>query len=129
MDWILRVLTERGIRLKVVDEPLTIYWKQGNGCVSGSLDWRTTLQWGQANRALLSPKAYSYFLARICVNRAVQQEAGLADLWELFREFITASRPTGRSMMLFVGYTVVPLRYRQSILYSASKALKFFKIY
>lgn len=129
MDWILHVLAEKGVRLKVVDEPLTIYWKHGNGCISGSLDWRATLQWGQANRALLSPKAYSYFLARICVNRAIQQGAKLTDLWELFREFILASRPSWRSMTLLVGYTLVPFRYRRFILYFVGKTLKFFKIY
>jgi glycosyltransferase involved in cell wall biosynthesis len=128
MDWLLRVLTEKGARLKVVNEPLTIYWKQGSNCVSGGLDWRATLQWGRASRALLSPKAYSYFLARICANRAVQQGAGPFDLWHLFREFITESRPTGRSMLLLVGYAVVPFRYRRIILYFVSKALRFFRI-
>jgi glycosyltransferase involved in cell wall biosynthesis len=128
-DWILRVLVEREARLKVVNEPLTIYWKHGNGCVSGSLDWRLALQWGQANRALMSPKAYSYFLARVCINRAVQQRARLADLWELLREFLKASRPTLRAMILLAGYTAVPFRYRRRILYSVSRMLKFFKIY
>ena len=92
---VLRVLTEKGAQLKVVNEPLTIYWKQGNNCVSGGLDWRAILQWGRASRALLSPKAYSYFLARICANRAVQQGA-IVRFVASFREFITKSRPTGR---------------------------------
>jgi glycosyltransferase involved in cell wall biosynthesis len=128
MDWILRVLTGKGVRLKVVNEPLTIYWKHANSSVSKALDWRAMFQWGQANRALLSPRAYSYFLARICVNLAVQQRAGLSDLLKLFREFFIAGRPTGRSILLLVGYTVVPSRYRRFIYYSVSKALRFFKI-
>ena len=56
MDWILRVLTGKGVRLKVVNEPLTIYWKHGSSSVSKALDWRAMFQWGQANRALLSPE-------------------------------------------------------------------------
>ena len=62
------------------------------------------------------------------MNRAVQQGAGLFDLLKLYREFFTAGRPTGRSMMLLVGYTVVPSRYRRFIYYFVSKALRFFKI-
>jgi glycosyltransferase involved in cell wall biosynthesis len=128
-DWILRALAEKGVRLKVVNEPLTIIWKHKSLCVSGSLDWKATLEWGRANRALLSSKAYSYFLARVCMNRAIQQGAGLADLWKLFGEFLRASRLTWRSAMLLVGYSVVPFRYRRLILYSVSKMLKFFRIY
>jgi glycosyltransferase involved in cell wall biosynthesis len=128
MDWILRVLTGKGVRLKVVNEPLTIYWKHASSSVSKALNWRTMFQWGQANRALLSPRAYSCFLARFCVNNAVQQRAGLSDLLKLYREFFTAGKPTGRSMMLLAGYTVVPSRYRRFIYYSVSKALRFFKI-
>jgi glycosyltransferase involved in cell wall biosynthesis len=128
MDWILRVLTGKGVRLKVVNEPLTIYWKHGSSSVSKALDWRAMFQWGQANRALLSPRAYSYFLARICVNLAIQQRAGFSDLLKLYREFFTTARPTGRSIMLLVGYTVVPSRSRRFLYYSVSKALRFFKI-
>lgn len=129
MDWILRVLTEKGSRLKVVDEPLTIYRKHGKNSISESLDWKRMFQWGQANRALLSPKAYSYFLARICVNRALQQGARLSDLWGLLREFMTASRPTGRSILLLAGYTLVPSRYRLYVLHAMSKGPKLFKVY
>lgn len=125
MDWILRVLTGAQARLKVVDEPLTIYWKDTGSSVSKALNWRSMAQWGKANRALLSPKAYSCFVARFCVNNAVQQGAAMSDLLQLYKEFFRAGRPTTRSVMLLAGYTVVPSKYRRFIYYSVSKTLRF----
>ena len=50
MDSVL-VLTGKGVRLKVVNEPLTIYWSMEAVPFSKALDWTAMFQWGQANRA------------------------------------------------------------------------------
>jgi glycosyltransferase involved in cell wall biosynthesis len=111
-DWILRATSGQVANLVVIEEPLAIQWENVQNRISSSLDWSITMNWGRENRELMTAKAYSYFLGRICANRAIQQKAKMSVLWRLFKESVTEGQPTLRSMSFFVGFLIFPYRSR-----------------
>lgn len=111
-DWFLRVTAIPNVQLLVVEEPLSIYRMDRPGTITSKLGWNVCYEWGTRNRELMTRKAYSYFLSRVCANRAAQQRAGLAALLMLFRGSLSDGRPSTRSVLLFLGYVLFPYRLR-----------------
>ena len=60
VDWFLRVMREPGTKLMVVPEPLVIYHSpEGRKTITTGTKWKSVLEWGRANRRLMTRRAYS----------------------------------------------------------------------
>jgi glycosyltransferase involved in cell wall biosynthesis len=87
VDWFLRVMREPGIKLVVVPEALTIYHSpEGRKTITSGTKWRSVLEWGRANRHLMSRRAYSRFVVGSCAARAAKERAGVKGLATLLYE-------------------------------------------
>lgn len=121
-DWFLQLAAMPGFELKVVAEPLSIYWVplRTRSSVSGKLDWRFSYEWARSRRSLMTRVAYGRFLVKICTRSAVMQRAGAAVYFLLFRELLLAGRPTPKLLGEFAACLVIPegmrLRLRAMIL-------------
>jgi glycosyltransferase involved in cell wall biosynthesis len=113
-DWFLRGTSYPGATLTVVPEPLSIYYVQSEDTITGKLNWLTCYAWGQQNRTLMTPRAYSCFLSRVCTSRARAQGAGPRVLCKLLFEMLFKGRPNMLSVSMYFGYVIVPYEWRRA---------------
>ena len=124
IDWFLRVTSQQGVRLEIVPEPLCIYWTESENTITSKLDWKTCLEWGQKNRDLMTKKAYSSFIAKVCAQRAAKENASLKERAGLFRELVFRGVPSPTSIAMFFVYSILPYERRRNFanqLFSRSK--------
>jgi glycosyltransferase involved in cell wall biosynthesis len=115
-DWVLRAAQHPGAMVHVVPEVLAIYYMDDvTPRVSNNAEWRFSLEWVQERVHLLTPKAYSFFLATECATRAKKVNAGFGVFFPLFREFLFRGSPSLRSLTLFLGFTLVPISVRNQM--------------
>jgi glycosyltransferase involved in cell wall biosynthesis len=115
IDWFLRVTTRTDVQLEIVQDPLCIYWTEGEGTITSKLDWQTCLDWGQSHRSLMTPRAYSSFIAKVCAHRAAKQRAGAGTMLHLFRELLFNGTPTPSSLLLFAVYAASSYKTRRRL--------------
>jgi glycosyltransferase involved in cell wall biosynthesis len=115
-DWVLRAAQHPGVKLLVVPELLAIYYMDDvTPRVSNNAEWRFSLDWVQERVHLLTPKAYSFFIATECATRAKKVDAGIGVYLVLFREFLFRGSPRWRSLGLFLGFTLIPINLRNHL--------------
>lgn len=113
VDWMLRAMAVKNATFAIVPEPLIIFHESGNaGRVSKKADWRFQFEWLERNRALFTRRAYSFFIATVCIEDAVRQRAGAGAYSRLLRAFLFRGRPAGRSAFFFAYYALYPERMR-----------------
>jgi glycosyltransferase involved in cell wall biosynthesis len=109
VDWMLRAMAVKDAVLAIVPEPLVIFHETGKtGRVSKKADWRFQFEWLERNRELFSRKAYSFFVATVCMEDAVRQRAGAGAYATLLRAFLFRGRPALRSAFFFAYYGLYP---------------------
>lgn len=113
-DWLIRVASHDGVGFAMVRKPLTV-WRIGDarktlGCKP---DWEFSLAWIRSVRPLISPRAFSWFIAVQCAWRAQASHAGLLNRLRLLRAFLREGRPELRSLAAFAGFSLIPGRARQ----------------
>jgi len=112
-DWVLRAARHPGVKVHVVPELLAIYYMQDNVArLSNNAEWRFSLEWAKERIDLLTPKAYSFFIATECLTRAKKVRAGTKVYLGLFREFLFRGSPRFNSTLLFLGFTLTPIKLR-----------------
>jgi glycosyltransferase involved in cell wall biosynthesis len=118
-DWFLRLAVLPNFKLLVVPEPLSIYWvpTRTRHSVSGKIDWRFSQAWAESMLSLMTAKAYSMFILKICVRGAAMQKEGANGLWFLLREIIVRGRPTPMILAEFVAAVLVPDTLRLRLRY------------
>jgi glycosyltransferase involved in cell wall biosynthesis len=110
IDWFLRAMRDPASELVVVAQPLSIYHAPENRMsVTSGLKWKARVEWGHANRHLMSKRGYSRFIVGSCVGPAVWDRAGLRGLWRLFYECAIVGSPTPLLLLLLFGmYSLRP---------------------
>jgi len=115
-DWILRAAQHPGVKVHVAPETLAIYYMDdGTPRVSNNAEWRFSLEWVRQRRHLLTPKAYSFFIATECATRAKKVNAGIRVFLTLSREFFLRGSPRATSLVLFLGFSLVPIKWRDQL--------------
>lgn len=115
-DWVLRAALHPGVKVHVAPELLAIYhMDDGAPRVSNNAEWRFSLEWVRERAHLLTPKAYSFFIATECATRAKKVQAGIGVYLSLLREFLFRGSPRWRSLVLFLGFTVIPVNLRNRL--------------
>jgi glycosyltransferase involved in cell wall biosynthesis len=104
IDWFLRALRRPDARLLVVPQPLSIYHShEKRETITSGLGWKSRVDWGHANRGLMSRRGYSRFIVGSCVGRAVEEKAGMRGFGRLFYECAIVGSPTFRLLLLLSG--------------------------
>jgi glycosyltransferase involved in cell wall biosynthesis len=113
VDWMLRAMAVKDATLAIVPEPLVIFHEYGKiGRVSKKADWRFQFEWVERSRELLTRKAYSFFVATVCIEDAVRQRAGVSAYARLLHAFVFRGKPAFRSAFFFAYYALYPERMR-----------------
>jgi glycosyltransferase involved in cell wall biosynthesis len=101
IDWFLRAFRNFGAQLLVVQQPLSIYHApQNRQAISNRVNWQAKLDWGRANRHLMTRRAYSRFIVGSCAGAAVQDRAGARAFSRLFYECAFVGSPTPQLLPL-----------------------------
>jgi len=104
IDWFLRALRGPNARLIVVEQPLSIYHShEKRETITSGLSWKARVDWGHANRGLMSKRGYSRFIVGSFVGRAVQERAGVRGFIRLFYECAIVGSPTLQLLILLFG--------------------------
>lgn len=104
IDWFLRAFRHSDASLIVVEQPLSIYYvPEKRPAISNGVDWKAKVNWGRANRHLMSRRTYSHFIVGSCVGAAVQDHAGIRGFRRLFYECAVVGSPTPRLLLLLSG--------------------------
>jgi glycosyltransferase involved in cell wall biosynthesis len=115
IDWFLRALRGHDARLIVVAQPLSIYYApEKRATITSSVGWRARVDWGRANRHLMSKRAYSRFIVGSCTGPAVQDGAGMSGFGRLLYECAVVGSPTPQLLLLLLGtYLLQPALRRK----------------
>lgn len=115
LDWVLRAAGYEGAGIEFVSKPLAI-WHQAEQrkSISTSADWRSSLEWIDSVRPIITGRAYASFLA----TNIAPQAARAAD-WGAFplllERMVATGKPNSRDLLLFFGMWSVPHRIRQMV--------------
>ena len=115
IDWFLRVTADPDVQLAIVPDPLCVYWIESENTITSKLGWQSCLEWGQANRSLMTPRAYSSFIAKVCAPRAASQQAGASVTIRLLRELVLKGSPTPSSLLMFAAYSLLTYKTRRGL--------------
>lgn len=101
IDWFLRALRRPEVHLIVVEQPLSIYYApEERETITSGVMWNERLDWGRANRNLMSKRGYSRFIVGSCVGPAVQDGAGVRGFGRLLYECAVVGSPTAQLLLL-----------------------------
>lgn len=113
-DWIIRVAAHDGVSVSMLSQPLVI-WRVNDprSSVGRVPDWQFSLAWIRTIRSLISPGAFSAFIAVQCAWRAQQSGAGLFARLRLLRAFLFEGTPELRTFIHFLIFCFLPQRLRR----------------
>jgi hypothetical protein len=115
-DWLIRASSYKGVGICMLPQPLTILRVEGSrSSVSRNPDWNFSLEWIRQLRDLISPRAFSWFVAIQCVWRARAAHAGLHARFTILCAFLFEGRPEFRSFISFLIFALVPTPVRHSL--------------
>ncbi len=115
-DWMIRVAAHKGVGLRMLPQPLTLWRVEDNrASVGRSPDWRASLAWIRRIRPLISPRAFSWFIAIQCAWRVQASRAGLSARLALLWLYLVHGQPELRSFLLLLVFGCIPTRLRKSL--------------
>lgn len=112
-DWLLRAISQEGVGIEFVSEPLSIwYLGENRPSLSSTYDWQSSFNWIQAARDLVTPRAYSSFILAEVSARAAQTHDWKA-FWLLLGEAIRQGSPKPADLCLYFGMWLMPPQTRR----------------
>jgi glycosyltransferase involved in cell wall biosynthesis len=115
-DWTIRVTAHQGVGLRMLSQPLAVWRVEDNRTSVGRApDWKASLAWIRRTRPLISPRAFSWFIAIQCAWRVQASRAGLSARIALLWLYLMHGRPEFRSSLLLLVFGCVPGRARKSL--------------
>lgn len=107
-DWLLRATTLEGVGIEFVPEPLSIwYLGEDRNTISSVADWQYSFNWIQAQRDLVTPRAYSSFILAEVSARAAKVRDWKA-FWPLLWEALRQGSPQPNDLYLYLGMWLIP---------------------
>lgn len=114
-DWFVRIGLRDDVGVEFVDESLAVWHiEEIRFCVSMQNDWRRTREWLNSVRALISPRAYSGFIATQLAGEAGRQHAWTA-FFPLLSDMCFSGEPKPIDFALYLGNWAMPESIRSSI--------------
>jgi glycosyltransferase involved in cell wall biosynthesis len=114
-DWILRALKQPGTGIEFLAKPLAV-WHQAEQrkSISTAAHWRTSFDWAEESRGLMTDRAYAGFLATEVAPQAARQGD-----WQAFpfllRMMIARGAPKARDIALFFAMWFTPRALRHAV--------------
>jgi glycosyltransferase involved in cell wall biosynthesis len=114
-EWYLRVDRIPGVEFHFVQEPLALWYiEQPRESITNGQDWRSSLDWLQANRERMTPRAYAGF-----ISTQLAPEASMQGCWsaapELFKEMFRHGKPGAMEVSLFTAMWVLRSSFRRKV--------------
>jgi glycosyltransferase involved in cell wall biosynthesis len=112
-DWYVRVAGLDAVAVEFVREPLAIWYVEENRPkISGLTDWRNSLAWLRSRRELITPRAYTGFIATQLAPEAAQQGDWQA-FFPLLQEAVFVGSPEPYALLHYFGMWFVPVTLRR----------------
>ncbi|MEH2423093.1 MAG: glycosyltransferase family 2 protein [Nostoc sp.] len=114
-EWLLRVSAIEGVGVEFVPEPMAIWHSEmGIKRLSNINDWQYSLDWIRSTRNLVTPKAYSGFIATI-----ITPSASLVGDWKAFFPLLWEAIRWGKlrpiDICLYLTMWLFPQQFRQQV--------------
>ena len=114
-EWLLRVTAMEGVGIEFVPEPMSIWHSEmGIKRLSNIKDWQYSLDWIRHNRNLVTPKAYSGFIATI-----IAPSASFVGDWKAFFPLLGEAIRWGKlrpiDIYLYLTMWLFPQQLRQQV--------------
>ena len=114
-EWLLRVSAIEGVGIEFVPEPMSIWHSEmGIKRLSNIKDWQYSLDWIRHNRNLVTPKAYSGFIATI-----IAPSASFVGDWKAFFPLLGEAIRWGKlrpiDIYLYLTMWLFPQQLRQQV--------------
>ncbi len=114
-EWLLRVSAMEGVGIEFVPEPMSIWHSEmGIKRLSNIKDWQYSLDWIRHNRNLVTPKAYSGFIATI-----IAPSASFVGDWKAFFPLLGEAIRWGKlrpiDIYLYLSMWLFPQQLRQQV--------------
>jgi hypothetical protein len=130
-DWALQALRLPGVQMALVPDTLSVFHNDSKRKrITQTLDWKDSYTWAMENRDLFTPRAFSTFLAIMCMNHAARTQGQ----WTIMRSLLSDAKRYGslsvKVVWLFFLYGMIYGRLRslcsaelrKSLLYTLSRA-------
>jgi glycosyltransferase involved in cell wall biosynthesis len=115
-DWTIRVAAHKGVGLRMLPQPLALWRVEDHrASVGRTPDWRASLAWIRRIRPLISPRAFSSFIAVQCAWRVQASHAGLSPRLALLWLYVVKGRADFRSFLFFLFFGCVPTGMRKRL--------------
>lgn len=115
-DWLIQVSAHEGVGVSMVEKPLAIWRVEDTrDTVGRAANWQASFAWIRELRPLISPRAFSSFIAVQCAWRAKKSCAGQRERLRLLRSFLFEGRPGLRSLIHFLVFALLPSDLRHSL--------------
>ena len=116
LDWILRVMANSGVRLRVAHAPLAIFHvPESRTSVSRGLTWQFRLEWGRSQKHLMTARAYSLFVFSVCATKAALEPFSPRAFTVLLGECLFEGRPNILTILHLVALFLVPDKLLQAL--------------
>jgi glycosyltransferase involved in cell wall biosynthesis len=114
-DWILRAVKQPGAGIEFIAKPLAIWHlAEQRTSISTAADWRTSFDWAEECRNLMTDRAYAGFLATQVAPQAARERDWRAFPF-LLHKMIRGGAPTVRDLALFFGMWCAPGNVRRAV--------------
>jgi glycosyltransferase involved in cell wall biosynthesis len=101
-DWLLRAVSDSAVTLRVSDQALAVWYDLHSADrVSSASDWEFSLSWLRNNTHLFTRRAFSAFVAKVCLPAAMAQGAGWRTRWKLAKLFLLEGTPSVSNAGIF----------------------------
>ena len=114
VDWVLRATRQKGAGIEFLSRPLAICYDDERVRISSALDWRTSLEWVESVREIITPRAYASYLAIQVASLAARQGDWSAFSF-LFKRILTRGKPNPRDLAFFLGVWCVPRKIQLAV--------------
>ncbi|MBD2410734.1 glycosyl transferase [Nostoc calcicola FACHB-389] len=123
-EWLLRVSAMEGVGIEFVPEAMAIWHSEmGINRLSNINDWKYSLDWIRSIRNLVTPKAYSGFVATI-VSPSASSVGDWKAFFPLLWEVIRWGKLQPMNIFLYLTMWLIPPQVRQQVRSVLSKKAK-----
>jgi glycosyltransferase involved in cell wall biosynthesis len=116
LDWLLRIMAHPGVRLRVAQEPLSVYHvAESRASITRGLGWQFYFGWGRSQRHLMTARAYSLYVSSLCATKAALEPFSLRALLVLLLECLFGVRPNVRTVVRLLARLLLPEKVRYAL--------------
>jgi glycosyltransferase involved in cell wall biosynthesis len=115
VDWLLRASRQDGAGIEFIPRPLAVaHHSEEHPRITTVPDWRTSLEWVESVRGIITGRAYASYLAITVASQAARQGDWSA-FSLLLKLILTRGRPKSRDLAFFLAAFCVPRKLQLAV--------------